>query len=193
MAVNARSFFIMAFVLSMALAGCASSVKRPTPNGTAAGAADIPSRVFLSPTNPVSGVSISLSDKVKTKTADDSKFSQDELLARVRRALETNGLLTSVAAGPLPSLEIQITNVRVRGTFSAVMWGFMAGADSIAGDVTLRNASGEPVDTFHVSVSYALGGFAGGQESTRMDWMYEKFAQETLKALTTGETNNKKG
>lgn len=193
MAVNTRSLLVMAFVLSMALAGCASSVKRPTPNGTADGAVDIPSRVLLSPTNPVSGVSISLSDKVKTKTADDSKFSQDELLARVRRALEINGLLTSAATGPSQSVEIQITNVRVRGTFSAVMWGFMAGADSIGGDVTLKNASGEPVDTFHVSVSYALGGFAGGQESTRMDWMYEKFAQETLKALTTGETTNEKG
>lgn len=193
MTVTTRSSLIMAFVLSMTLAGCASSVKRPTPSGSAAGAADTPGRVLLSPTNPVSSVSVGLSDKAKMKIADGSTFSPDELLARVRRALETNGLLTSAATGPSQSIEIRITNVRVRGNFSAVMWGFMAGADSIGGDVTLKNASGEPVDTFHVSVSYALGGFAGGQESTRMEWMYEKFAQETLKALTTGDTTNKKG
>ena len=194
MTVKTRPFLIiMVFVLSIALAGCASSVKRPPSSGSAASAVHMPSRVLLSPTDPAGDVSINLSDKVKSKIANDSKFNQDELLAHVKRALETKDLLTSAATGPSKSIEIRITSVRVRGTFSAVMWGFMAGADSIGGDVTLRNASGEPVDTFHVSVSYALGGFAGGQESTRMDWMYEKFAQETLKALTTGETTNKKG
>ena len=194
MTVKTRPFLIiMVFVLSIALAGCAASVKRPTSSGSTASAALVPSRVLLSPTNPASDVSISLSDEVKTKTADDSKFNQDELLAHVKRALETNDLLTSSATGPSQSIEIRITKVRVRGTFSAVMWGFMAGADSISGDVTLKNASGEPVDTFHVSVSYALGGLAGGQESMRMNWMYEKFAQETLNALTTGETTDEKG
>jgi len=194
MTVKTRPFLIiMVFVLSIALAGCAASVKRPTSSGSTASAALVPSRVLLTPTNPASDVSISLSDEVTTKTANDSKFNQDELLAHVKRALETQDLLTSAATGPSQSIEIRITKVRVRGTFSAVMWGFMAGADSISGDVTLKNASGESVDTFHVSVSYALGGLAGGQESTRMDWMYEKFAQETLKALTTGEMTNKKG
>ncbi len=30
---------------------------------------------------------------------------------------------------------------------------------------------------------YALGGLAGGQDSPRMDWLYESFAQETANTL----------
>ena len=38
-----------------------------------------------------------------------------------------------------------------------------------------------------VSVAYALGGIAGGQDETRMSWLYEKFAEETLNELTRKE------
>jgi hypothetical protein len=63
------------------------------------------------------------------------------------------------------------------------MFGFMAGADLISADVIVKSADGQELDKFEVSTSYALGGIAGGQDSARMGWLYEKFAQETVQEL----------
>ena len=65
-----------------------------------------------------------------------------------------------------------ITDIRVRSTFNAFMWGFMAGDDHIVGDVSLIGDKGEPRHTFKISASYALGGFAGMNE-TRMGWPFQ--------------------
>ncbi|MDR8853749.1 hypothetical protein FEP99_06809 [Burkholderia pseudomultivorans] len=50
------------------------------------------------------------------------------------------------------------------------------------GTVTLADADNRPVDRFKVSASYALGGIAG-IDSMRMDWLYEKFTEQTLATL----------
>lgn len=116
--------------------------------------------------------------------ADNLKFDKDELLSHVKRTLDANAILLPEPDNQAPGLEIQVKDFRVRSNFSAVMWGFMAGSDSITGDVVMRDANGNEVDRFEVSVSYALGGIAGGQDGTRMSWLYEKFAEETLNELT---------
>ena len=72
---------------------------------------------------------------------------------------------------------------RVRSNFTAVMFGFMAGNDSITGDVVLRDAAGKELNRFEVSASYALGGLAGGMDDARMGWLYEKFAELTVENL----------
>lgn len=156
--------------------GCASGVTRsPT--------API-ERPALSSNKQVSSVSVSLTDAAKQKAADNLKFNSEELLNHVKRALDANSLVNGSAGEQRPNLEIQVKDMRVRSNFSAVMWGFMAGADSISADIVLKDPSGKEVDRFDVSVSYALGGLAGGQDSARMSWLYEKFAEETVKELT---------
>jgi hypothetical protein len=80
-------------------------------------------------------------------------------------------------------LEVRVKDVRVRSNFTAIMFGFMAGSDSIKADIIVKSPSGQELDRFEVSTSYALGGLAGGQDSARMGWLYEKFAEETLKEL----------
>ena len=50
--------------------------------------------------------------------------------------------------------------------------------------IVLRNPTGKEVNCFEVSVSYGLGGFAGGQDTTRMGWLYEQFAAATVSELT---------
>ena len=79
---------------------------------------------------------------------------------------------------------VEVKDIRVRSNFSAVMWGFMAGDDHIVGDIVVKATDGLEMDRFEVSSSYALGGFAGGQDSSRMGWLYEAFAEETIKELT---------
>ncbi len=79
-------------------------------------------------------------------------------------------------------LNVEVTGIRVRSSFSAVMFGFMAGSDYVDSTVTFADADNHPVDHFKVSASYALGGIAG-IDSMRMDWLYEKFTEKTLATL----------
>ena len=79
---------------------------------------------------------------------------------------------------------VTITGVRVRGSFSAVMFGALAGADSVDGDVNVLDKDGKVLRTFKVSASYAFGGFAGGIDSVRLNYLYEKFADLTAAELS---------
>ncbi len=167
---------VLVAATALILAGCASGVTR-TPSVPAG-------HVRLSANNQVASLSLSLTDEAKKKAAENLKFNPDELLSHVKRALEANSLVNGSADKPRPDLEIRVKDIRVRSNFSAVMWGFMAGADSVAADIVLKDLAGKELDRFEVSASYALGGFAGGQDSARMGWLYEKFAEETVKELT---------
>jgi hypothetical protein len=79
-------------------------------------------------------------------------------------------------------VSVEITDIRVRSSFNAFMWGFMAGDDHILGNLKLTGDDGKPLPTFDVSASYALGGFAGMNE-TRMSWLFEKFSELTVKEI----------
>jgi len=171
-----KYLYSVGIAVVLIFAGCASGVKR-APNTSNE------NRVILSSLNQAASVSVSLTDNAKKKATENLKFNPDELLSHVKRALEANSLLNNGSDKPRPNLEVQVKNMRIRSNFSAVMWGFMAGADSITSDVLLKDPSGKELDRFEVSVSYALGGFAGGQDTTRMAWLYEKFAEETVKEL----------
>jgi len=116
-------------LILVVLAGCSSSVTRPTESGPVPASAP----AMLSSANQVGEVTIAVSGDAKEELAENLKFNQNELLDHVKRAVEVKGLLNSNAAGKLPKLEITVTEVRVRSNFSAVMWGLMAGADHIKG------------------------------------------------------------
>ena len=169
---NARTYAV-ALVAAFALAGCASGVKREADASSVAGQAVAKM--------PVGTVTVSLSPGAQKLAAENPKFDQEKLLYTVRRALEVNGLVQGGAAAP--RAEIVITDFRVRGTFSAVMWGVMAGTDNVTGDVVVRDASGKQLRKFSVNASYGLGGFAGGQDDMRLGWLYEKFAEHTVAEL----------
>ncbi len=169
-----RCFSLLAVVL---LAACASGVQRH----------DDPTRrasYFSEGGKIAQDVTLSLSKEAQAKLTDNLKFDQEKLLATVRRALDAKGLLAKTADPKLPRIEIVISDVRARSTFSAVMFGFMAGDDRVAGEVIARAADGKQLQRFSVSASYALGGLAGGQEEARMNWLYETFAQHTVAELT---------
>jgi hypothetical protein len=125
--------------------------------------------------------SVELSPKAKEQLADDVKFDSATLSRTLDRALKAKGL---IAPDGDFRLKVVVTDVRVRGTFSAVMWGFMAGDDHLNGDsIILRQEGDEAVYEFKVKTSYALGGFAGGQDAMRMDWLYEEFSKKVADKL----------
>lgn len=156
------------------LGGCASGVARQ--EGSAA-----PHRIAAE--QKVKPVSLTVTPGVKASLDDNIKFNPDTLLSMINRRLELNGMIAD--QGTL-SIEIVIKDVRVRSTAVAVLFGFMAGDDRIVGDIFLKDASGRMLDRFEVSASYALGGWAGGQDDMRMSWLYEEFSKVLIAELMGG-------
>ena len=164
--IHAGKRLLSALLLAVLVAGCASGVKR---------AEDSAKRQAYFAGG---------GKNAQSQLSDNLKFDQEKLLATVKRALGAKNLLAKTPDDKLPTIEVVVTDIRVRSNFSAVMWGFMAGDDHINGEVVARDAAGRELQRFSVSASYALGGLAGGQDETRMSWLYETFAQETVNELT---------
>lgn len=157
-----------AFVL--ALAGCASGVVPDTSVGVA-----------TQTVNPhVESVSLTPSAAAQEMLADNNNFSMDDLSTVLQKTLKERDL---VQPGSGQRMEVEVTDLRARSGFSAVMFGVFAGNDHVAGTVRLRDASGKVIKKFDVNASYALGGIAGGVTSTRMNWLYEAFAKQCADTL----------
>jgi hypothetical protein len=162
-----RSFAIV-LIVSL-LSACASQVIEPdaaTPRPTV---------------RALKSFTVELSPKAKEQLADNVKFDPDALHKKLELALKSRGLMAE--DGDF-RLMISVTDIRVRGTFNAVMWGFMAGDDHLNGEsIILRKDEIDPVYKFKVKTSYSLGGFAGGQDAMRLDWLYEEFSKKVSDKL----------
>jgi hypothetical protein len=128
----------------------------------------------------VKSVEATTSPKAKEQLPDNIKFDLKALSSTIERALVASGLQDS---GGTNTLDVDVTNVYIRGTFSAVMFGFLSGPDNISGNVRVLDPTGKTLRSFDVSASYAFGGFAGGQDSIRVNYLYEKFAELTRDQL----------
>ena len=153
------------------LGGCASGVTRQD---------SAPTIHRMSAGQKVKNVSLSMTPEVKASLNDNIKFNPDSLATMVNRRLELNGLSAQDGSH---SLNIVVKEVRVRSTIAAVMFGFMAGNDKVVGDVEVKDAAGKTLDKFEISASYALGGWGGGQDDSRMNWLYEEFSKHLVTQL----------
>jgi hypothetical protein len=162
-----------AVVVAATMLGCASSVKR---EDTASPPVAVDAAV-----SKYSTLNLRLNDSAKKLLADNVKFNPDALKGTIQRLLAAKNLL--VPDSPY-QIDVEITDIRVRSNFSAVMFGFLAGSDSVTGNVYVRGKDGNQFRKYEVSASYALGGLAGGQDETRMGWLYEEFAKLAVNELT---------
>lgn len=158
-----------ALVAAALVTGCASGVKRA--DGQKTGTFQ-PTAEF-----PIGKISVSVSPAAREKLKNSFKFSPDQMRSAIQTALSSNQLYKD---GTGMMLDVLVTRVRVRSTFNAIMWGAMAGNDAVEGEVSVKDATGKQLDKFSVNASYALGGFAGGQDQMRTNWLYEAFAKEVL-------------
>lgn len=162
----------MALALLVAtLLGCASQVTRPPQAATA-----------REPVRALTSFEIEISAAAKAAMADaeTQKFDLVAFRGVVQRTLDAAKLVSP--DGDF-KLTVTIDELRVRSTFNAIMWGFMAGTDQLNGTATLNRLDGRPVGSFKVGTSYGLGGFAGGQDSSRVVWLYEEFAKMLTQEL----------
>ena len=163
------------FVLlcTLLLAACAGTIQRES----GAGARRVQGASY-------SGVEIVLNDEARRAQGDNPLFNARELGEYVRKQLDAHELLNAQGTH---RVEVTIEHMRVRSAAAAVILGIMAGADSIDGYVRVYDANGRQVHGYKVNASYALGGLAGGQDTTRLGWLYAKFAELTVAELA-GET-----
>jgi hypothetical protein len=162
---------IAAAVLIATLAGCASQVTRQ-PEAT----------TTVEPVRALTSFEIEISPASKAAMADAETQKFDLVVFRgvIQRTLDAAKLVSP--DGDF-KLTVTIDQLRIRSTFNAVMWGFMAGTDQLDGTATVARLDGRPAGSFKVGTSYGLGGFAGGQDSSRVAWLYEEFAKVLTQEL----------
>lgn len=158
-------------LLIATLAACASQVTRQPEAATA-----------REPVRALTSFEIEISPAVKAEMADaeTQKFDLVAFRGVVQRTLDAAKLVSP--DGDF-KLTVTIDELRVRSTFNAIMWGFMAGTDQLNGTATLTRLDGRPVGNFKVGTSYGLGGVGGGQDSARLAWLYEEFAKMLTQEL----------
>lgn len=159
------------------IAGCASGVTRDAPAGAPK----------MQPNLKVASLKLNLTPEAEERRKQTSWFSPTAMEDRIRSTLTSEGLLDASAQ---QTLEVEVTNLRVRSQFNAAMWGFMAGADNITGTVHVKGIDGRPMTKFEVSASWALGGGLGAS-GQRMSWLYEEFAKLLAAELKGGSAESK--
>ncbi len=125
-------------------------------------------------------VEVKWSDEVGADAVKVYRIKQMALDKAVINRLIANRLYDPAAAN---SMEVRINSFSFRNSFNAVMFGFMAGSDSLDGVVSLKAADGRALTHFDVSASYALGGSNGGNADTRMGWLSDKFGELTAQTI----------
>jgi len=158
-------------LLIATFAGCASEVIRP-PEAT----------IAREPVRALTWFEVEISPAGKAAMADaeTQKFDLVAFRGVIQRTLDAAKLVSP--DGDF-KLTVTVDQLRVRSTFNAIMWGFMAGTDQLNGTATLTRLDGRPVGNFKVGTSYGLGGFGGGQDSSRLAWLYEEFAKMLTQEL----------
>ena len=162
------------------LIGCASTVNRNTANikETSTVKEEVVQVVKFS---PLKSAEVTLDSKAQAKLADNDNFSKDRLQSKINYVLSSGKYLEIQNNNSNLKLEVVVTNIRVRSGASAILLGFLAGADYITGQVYVKDGS-KVIDNFEVDITYAFGG-AMGDTDTRMNWMYESFATKILEEL----------
>jgi hypothetical protein len=161
---------VFLFFLLSAIMGCSSTVTRPDDADT--------NRPVV---KALHGFTIDMSPEAKQSLPDNIQFDINALRATLQSELEENELMSP--DGDF-SIKVVVNDIRVRSSFNAVMWGFMAGDDHVQGDVVVfKTGESFPVYSYTIIASYALGGFAGGDDTTRMEWLYEEFSEILVNEL----------
>jgi hypothetical protein len=171
---------IFCALIATSLIGCASTVNRST--GSVKETSSVKEEVVqVMKFSPLKSLTVTLDANAQKKLVDNTNFSRDNLFNKINSVLTANQYLQTQAINSNLKIEVVVTNMRVRSGVSAIMLGFFAGADSITGQVYVKD--GEKVlDNFEVDITYAFGG-AMGDTDTRMNWMYESFSNKILEEL----------
>ncbi len=106
-------------------------------------------------------------------------FDPARLKEAIRYSLDFDHMFARPGQSGL-TMDVVVTRVRVRSEGNAIWWGPMAGNDAVDGEVVVKDVTGKVLDKFAVKVTYAFGGLAGGDDDTRVGYLYDAFADEVV-------------
>ncbi len=165
---------VTSILILVSLVGCASTVSRNTSTVKE-------EKVQITKFQPIKSVNLSLNSRAKEKLPDNLNFSSDALLKKINSTLQANQYLNTNNLPTNISVEVPVTNIRTRSGVTAIMLGPLAGGDYITGDVLIKDGA-NTIDKFEVDVTFAWGGAMGDTDS-RMNWMYESFANKMTEEI----------
>ncbi len=165
---------VTSILILVSLVGCASTVSRNTSTVKE-------EKVQITKFQPIKSVNLSLNSRAKEKLPDNLNFSSDALLKKINSTLQANQYLNTNNLPTNISVEVLVTNIRTRSGVTAIMLGPLAGGDYITGDVLIKDGA-NTIDKFGVDVTFAWGGAMGDTDS-RMNWMYESFANKMTEEI----------
>ncbi len=165
---------VTSILILVSLVGCASTVSRNTSTVKE-------EKVQITKFQPIKSVNLNLNSGAKEKLPDNLNFSSDALLKKINSTLQANQYLNTNNLPTNISVEVPVTNIRTRSGVTAIMLGPLAGGDYITGDVLIKDGA-NTIDKFEVDVTFAWGGAMGDTDS-RMNWMYESFANKMTEEI----------
>lgn len=139
-------------IFTLAIVGCASSVERVND-----------SDAYHYDGQKFKGVELTVRKDATEDLDDIVRFDQDALQNMIEQNLEVKGL---VDANSHNIVKVEITDIRVRSTFNAFMWGIMAGDDHIEGDISLLGENAAPFHTLSGGCFLCIGRNDGIQGNT---------------------------
>jgi len=129
-------------------------------------------------------IQVTKAEQVEKNQRKSARVEELKLADKLMAELKAAKIYDASAAD---TITVDVTHLRFRGAFTAIFWGVMAGPDKLQATVTLKKGA-SVVASFDVSISYALGGTAGGPTQTRLDWIGKKFAEEAVKVIASKQT-----
>jgi hypothetical protein len=175
-----RSLSYLLIATAIVSAGCSSSVTR---SSDAALQSMVLSRAGLK----AKAVNVGATPEMQRSLTDNLSFDMERLRTAVRNAVAAKGVLATDGAASQPTVDVTLTDFRLRSTAAAIIGGIFAGTDYANGDVVVKDPGGRELQRFAVNVSYGLGGLGGGQEQTRLTWLFDTFGQRVAEGLAGEE------
>jgi hypothetical protein len=123
-------------------------------NGSPATAS--PAKGALQSLQLVKALKISVAPKATENVASDATFSPDALVAAVRAELASRNLLAAPTSPTAATLEIQVSQVVLRPSTNAVVFGYKMMASTLIADLTMAGSEEKAATPFHLSAEARL-------------------------------------
>jgi hypothetical protein len=140
-----------------------------------------PAQAIITPSNPLGNIVVTYSEDARKKLSDNSAFNDKDFKLQMQKTLSAAKLISDNVNPKQPTLNVEVTNIRVRSIANRMMLGFLSGADYVMGNVTVKDVSGKTLDAFQISTdhyeSYTVG------TTNVLSWIYETFADDVRKEL----------
>ena len=118
---NSLKLICLSFTAMIVINGCSSTVSRQAGQSR-------PAQSIITPSNPLGNIVITYSDEAQKKRSDNTAFSDIDLKLQIQKTLSAAKLITANVNPKQPTLNVEVTNIRVRSIANRMMLGFLSGS-----------------------------------------------------------------